>query len=148
MARREREDWPWTIDDDLRALRDELSKAGRTVVRRRVWEPRVDLFEQEDGFTLKAEIAGVRGEDIQLSYTPDARTLTIKGVRHEETVGRRGVRCYQLEVYYGEFEREVELPDCPIDVDGIRAQYRNGFLIVFVPKIGVACTERMDLQDA
>ncbi|MCX7801339.1 MAG: Hsp20/alpha crystallin family protein, partial [Fimbriimonadales bacterium] len=92
-----------------------------------------------DGFLLKAEIAGVRGEDIQVTYTPDTRTLTIRGERREETIGRRGVRCYQLEVYYGEFEREVELPDSPIDSEGIRAQYRNGFLIVFVPKIRVAC---------
>lgn len=139
MARREREDWPWTINDDLRALCDELTRPGRTVVRRRVWEPRVDLFEQADGFVLKAEIAGVRGEDIQVAYTPDTRTLTIRGERREETIGRRGVRCYQLEVYYGEFEREIELPECGIDSEGIRAQYKNGFLIVFVPKIRVAC---------
>jgi HSP20 family molecular chaperone IbpA len=61
--------------------------------------------------------------------------VLLKGSR-AETDDSDGIRCgaHQLEIFYGEFQREVQLPPVSIDADGIRAQYRNGFLIVLIPK--------------
>jgi len=84
---------------------------------------------------LKAEIAGVRGEEIQLLYLPERHSMLLKGVRIEEDYSdgiRTGI--HQLEIFYGEFQREVRLPDTPIDESNVRAQYRNGFLLVMIPK--------------
>lgn len=119
----------------MQRLTEELSVGRPQVARAKFWEPRIDLCEDEQRFFLKAEIAGVRAEDIHLLYLPEHHSLLIRGVRIEEdpTDGcRTGI--YQLEIYYGEFQREVVLPDIPIRADGIRAQFRNGLLLVVIPK--------------
>lgn len=124
-------------------MSEEMFRTGVTLIRKNFWEPKVDLVETETGFVLKAEIAGVRGSDIQLLYNPDEHAIVIHGTRLEEEVPelcRRG--CHQLEIYYGDFQREVKLPEVMIDPNGIRARYANGFLVVFVPKAEPSPCER------
>lgn len=85
---------------------------------------------------VKAEIAGVQPDRINVSLSADDRTLVISGIRAEDEEERRArVRCYQLEIYYGPFERHIALPpDIPVDRDHISATYRNGVLTVRIPK--------------
>ncbi len=135
MAHRDIEEWFWQVGNEMQRLTEELASGRPKVASARFWEPRIDLCEDERRFILKAEIAGVKGEDIQLLYIPERHSLLLRGNRPEEdpTDGNR-TGIYQLEIYYGEFQREVPLPDIPIVADGIRAQYRNGFLLVMIPK--------------
>jgi HSP20 family molecular chaperone IbpA len=94
------------------------------------------VFEEEHRIMVRAELAGVRGDDINLLYIPERHSLLLRGVRDEEEIcdgTRTGI--LQLEILYGPFSREVRLPDTPVDANGIRAQYRNGFLIVMIPKM-------------
>ena len=103
------------------------------------WQPNVDLLEDQEHYYLKVELAGVRGEDLQLLYLPDRHSMLVKGVRKEERCFDADLTgCYQLEIYYGEFEREVELPDTPIEPSKVKAQFKNGFLFVLVPKAKAA----------
>ena len=135
MARREGEEWFWQIGLDIQRMSEELSRSGPTLASRMFWEPRIDLIEDSSCIIVKAEIGGVRSDDIELIYSEERNSLLIRGVRREEDFpasARTG--CYQLEIYYGEFEREVKLPDLVLDPGGIKAHYRNGFLIVMVPK--------------
>jgi len=135
MARREIDEWFWQVGSELQRLSDELYRSGRTVISRRFWEPKVDLLEDASNLIIKAELAGIRGEDIQLLYVPERHSILLRGVRREEDFpdsSRTGI--YQLEIYYGDFEREIKLPEIPVDPDGIKAHYRNGFLLVLVPK--------------
>jgi HSP20 family protein len=135
MRRREVDDWFWHVGNELQRINDELTRTRPLVATGRAWEPRVDVTEDSSRLLIKAEIAGVRGEDIQIDYIPDRHSLVIRGIRAEEEsacADRKGI--YQLEIYYGEFQREIQLPSVPIEVDGIRAQYRNGFLLVMIPK--------------
>ena len=135
MARREGEEWFWQIGLDIQRMSEELSRSGPTLASRMFWEPRIDLIEDSSCIIVKAEIGGVRSEDIELIYSEERNSLLIRGVRREEDFPasiRTG--CYQLEIYYGEFEREVKLPDLALAPAGIKAHYRNGFLIVLVPK--------------
>jgi HSP20 family protein len=137
MRRREVEDWFWQVGNDLQRLNDELVRARPVLASGHCWEPRVDILEDSLNIVVKAEIAGVRGEDIKLVYIADRNCLLIKGIRHEEDQGqadRTGI--FQLEIYYGEFQREVKLPDIPLNLDELRAQYRNGFLLIMIPKAG------------
>lgn len=120
---------------ELQRMSEELYRSGPTLARRKFWEPRVDVIEDGSSFLLKAELAGVRGEDIQLIYIPERHSVLLRGVRREEEYsddGRTGV--YQLEIYYGEFEREIKLPEIAVEPDEIKAHYRNGFLNIIVPK--------------
>ncbi|HWD38964.1 MAG TPA: Hsp20/alpha crystallin family protein [Fimbriimonas sp.] len=135
MSKREVDEWFWQLTGEMLPLTEELGSARPRVASARFWEPRVDLIEEQNRFLLKAEIAGVRGEDIQIVYIPDRHSIIIRGVRAEGDVSdgsRQGV--HQLEIYYGEYQREVKLPDGPIEAEAIRARYRNGFLFVLIPK--------------
>jgi HSP20 family protein len=138
MARRNPEVWFWQMGGDIQRLANEIGGVRRKVSRS-FWEPRIDLMEDEEHLYLKVELAGVRGEDLQLLYLPDSHTMLIKGVRREEEcfdIQRTG--CHQLEIYYGEFEREVPLPDMPVEASQIKAQFRNGFLYALIPKAKAA----------
>lgn len=136
MARKEREDWFWQVGIDIQRFSEEMTRTGPTLTSRMFWEPRVDLIEDRTCVIVKVELGGVRVEDVRLAYNGDRHSLVIRGVRREDdfpTTERTS--CYQLEIYYGEFEREVRLPDLPLDTNGIKAHFRNGLLIVLVPKV-------------
>ena len=135
MPGREVDEWFWQISGEMHPLSEELGSVRPRLANARFWEPRIDLIEERNRFLLKAEIAGVKGQDIEILYLKERHSLLIRGTRPEGdfTDGRReGV--HQLEIYYGEFQREVRLPNCPINNEGIRARYRNGFLFVLIPK--------------
>ena len=70
MARREVDEWFWQVGHDLHRINEELGSGRPKIATGRAWEPRIDLIEEEGRFLLKAEIAGVRGEEIQLLYLP------------------------------------------------------------------------------
>src|SRR5215469_8039468 len=134
MPRREVDEWFWQVSGELHPLAEELASGRPRVATARFWEPRVDMVEEERRFLLKAEIAGVKAEDISVLYIPERHSILIRGVRSDSDLydGKpQGV--HQLEIYYGEFQREIKLPDVRIESDGIRAQYRNGFLYILIP---------------
>ena len=136
MSRRERHDWFWHVGNDFTQLTVELTPRQVPVSARRFWQPRVDVLEDEVAFVLKAELAGVRIEDIHLSYDAIEHRILIRGVRQEEELAHQGrVGIHQLEVFYrlavtyfSSGSRARIMPD------QIQAQYRNGFLIIVVPK--------------
>jgi HSP20 family protein len=136
MGTKRVEDWVWISSADLQHLAEEISAGRPKLAITRFWEPRVDVNEEEHRFVIKAELAGVRPEDITLLFVPERKAIVLRGVRPADTFDSDHVSTHQLEILYGEFSREISLPDAAVDARGIRAQYRNGFLIVLVPKLG------------
>ena len=137
MARRRQVDWFWQIGTELQSLSEELLRGALNspVAPRRFWEPRVDVCETEDAVVVTAELAGVELEQISLAFSPDRRSLMLRGSRIESAPeAERRTRCYQLEIYYGDFLREVPLPGIPLKTDKITANCKNGMLTVIVPK--------------
>jgi HSP20 family protein len=116
-------------DEAFRGFFDVPLGAGR------FWQPSVDVHETETHVVVKMELAGARSEDLQVSLSPDDRVLSISGIRTESQADREGrLRCHQLEVYFGPFERAIGLPSIPINRDQITATYREGFLQILLPK--------------
>ena len=105
-----------------------------TLATGRFWEPRVDVMDLGDRILVRAEIAGVRVEEVGLLYNLDRHSLTIRGLRREELDDEGPPAFHQLEIPFGDFQREIRLPSVAIDPEGIRASYRNGFLYVVLPK--------------
>lgn len=125
--------WP---GGNLSRLSVEMAGSRMTITARRFWEPNADLLEDGNFLILKAELAGVKIEDIQLSYVPDDHSISLRGVRPEcDPEGSRREGIYQLEIFYGDFERTIPLPDVAIDPEGIEAALKDGLLVVFIPKI-------------
>jgi HSP20 family protein len=136
MPRRDVEEWLVQVGRGMSSLAEELAAGRPRVAPGKCWEPRADVFEEETRLLVRVEIAGVRGEDIGLHYVPERHALVVRGVRPEPMLDE-GVRraAHQLEIMYGEFSREIALPAVSIDARGIRAQYRNGMLLIMVPKL-------------
>lgn len=136
MARRDRDDFFWQGGADFNKLSGELSTLRPKLATKKAWEPLIDLTEETHRLVLKAEIAGVRGEEIDLTYIPDRHAILVRGHRTEDIESEQDrIGVFQLEILVGEFEREVALPaNIEVDLESMRALFRNGMLIVLIPK--------------
>lgn len=106
------------------------------------FRPPADLFETSQGLVLRLELAGVAKEDFSLTLS--GRELVIRGRRcplHPAGVTR--FLCH--EIGYGPFERKFLIPG-PIDAAGLRAQYQDGVLEVFIPR-PVSVNRRIQVRE-
>jgi HSP20 family protein len=93
------------------------------------WIPNTDVYATEGGVVIKAELAGMKREDLEL--TVEGNRLRIRGQREDSC---RNAKCnfIVMEINYGPFESVIELPT-GYDLSNARATYQNGFLRVDVP---------------
>ncbi len=96
------------------------------------WVPNMDVVAHEQGAVVKAELAGIRREDLTL--TIEGNRLRIRGVRRDSPRAS-GSRFLLMEIEYGPFEAAVELPP-GLDPSSARAVYLNGFLCVEFSRAG------------
>ncbi len=92
------------------------------------WAPSMDVFEDEGNLVIRAELPGVKQEDVDI--TVHDRVLTVSGQRREEQEQERG-GYYVRERRQGSFRRSVMLPQ-GVEEDKIRARYEDGILEVTV----------------
>lgn len=102
--------------------------------RLRVYEmemtPTVDIFEEGSDIVVKAELPGMKKEDIEVKLTED--TVTISGEKKkEEKTEKKGY--YRLERSYGSFTRAFSLPS-EVQTDKAKAQFKDGILELRIPK--------------
>jgi HSP20 family protein len=93
------------------------------------WVPPVDVAETQDRILVRAELPGVKQEEIQIEF--ENGLLTIRGERRLEK--QDGVTFHRVERTYGSFSRSFTLPRT-VDAEKISAAYRDGVLEVEVPK--------------
>jgi HSP20 family protein len=92
--------------------------------------PSVDVFDEGNELVIKAELAGIKRDDIKVELS--GNTLTLRGEkRGEEKVERKDY--YRLEQSYGTFSRTLELPE-GVNVDQVKASYKDGLLEIRIPK--------------
>jgi HSP20 family protein len=94
------------------------------------WSPSCDIYETKNEIVVKAEIPGVKKEDIKLSLQENVLTLTGERKFEEETKKENYVR---VERGYGSFMRSFTLPSY-VDVKKIGAEFKDGLLEVKLPK--------------
>ncbi len=78
-----------------------------------VWEPPVDVFEDEAEIVIVVAMPGVVAERVQVTH--EAGTLVVRGVRPLSPSGSRS-RIRQLEIPYGAFERRIVLPQGCLEI--------------------------------
>lgn len=93
--------------------------------------PRVDVIDRDAEIVVKAEVPGVKKEDLEVSVTDN--TLTIKGSTHREEKEEKG-EYYRCEISRGSFARAVSLPD-NIDSSKVKANFKDGILELIMPKL-------------
>jgi HSP20 family protein len=94
-----------------------------------LWSPAVEISQREGTYVVRAELAGLKPDNVKLEIENDA--LVLQGERkyeHEEQTG--GVR--RTEIRYGRFYRSIPLPE-GVNPDQARAKYENGVLEVAIP---------------
>ena len=94
-----------------------------------VWSPPTDVFETESDYVVAVEVAGMRESEFDVMY--DNGTLLISGKRPDATERRA---YYQMEIHFGQFSTAAALPG-PVDLDRAAAEYKDGFLVVKLPKL-------------
>ncbi len=102
----------------------------------------IDVYQTPDNIVIKAPIAGVRQEDLEVSITDEQ--VSIKGERHDhqnETVEGYLVQ----ECYWGSFSRTYQLP-IAVDSDKAQARLVDGILTISIPKAAKARTRTISVQ--
>ncbi len=108
----------------------------------RSWMPAVDIIDTPEAYVLKAELAGMKLEDVHVELEEDV--LTIKGERHqEETI--EGEQYQSTEWHYGSFQRSISLPRS-VKREAIEATYENGVVEVRVPKAAEVQPQQIEVR--
>jgi len=95
-----------------------------------VWRPETDVYETEKEIVIKMAVPGVRTEQIDIQL--NGNVFTIRGMRYARR-DDQVVNYHQMEIRNGYFERKIRIHK-PFDPDGARANYKDGFLFLRVPK--------------
>ena len=91
----------------------------------------VDIYDEGENIVVKAMIAGVKPEDLDVSITRDM--VTVRGTRHEEKEVSED-NYHQQELYWGSFSRTIMLP-AEVDITESEAIEKHGLLILTLPKV-------------
>lgn len=95
-----------------------------------VWQPPVDIYEDETSVVIKAEVPDVDQKDIEVKI--ENNTLTLRGERKHASEIRKE-NYYRVERYFGQFQRSFSLPQS-IDQDKVEASCDKGILTITLPK--------------
>ena len=95
----------------------------------REWMPAVDMVRDDGNLVVRAEVPGIKPEEIEVKA--EEGTLTISG-KHEESEEEKGKHFVRRERRYGAFARTMALPD-GVDPKKIKASTHDGVLEVTIP---------------
>lgn len=128
---------PWRPLRELGNLRREMEDLWGDLVGEREflpmrgeWMPALDVSETKDSLIIKAEVPGMKPEDIDISLSGDL--LTIKGEKKQKTEEKKE-SFHRIETRYGAFSRTIRVP-VSVNSDKIEASYDKGVLKIVLPK--------------
>jgi HSP20 family protein len=123
---------------ELRAMQEQMNRLLDLAwnrepgeeLREGVWQPPVDIYEDEDAVVIKAELPGMDQKDIEVKI--ENHTLTLRGERkHEQEIKKENF--HRVERFYGMFQRSFSLPQ-GVDQEKVKAVCDKGVLTVTLPK--------------
>jgi len=139
-----REVTPWRPFSELSRIEREAERMFGDFFRRPLWglswperfreigfrEPAIEVYEEKDDVVVKAEIPGMKKENLEINLTDSH--LIIKGEKkQEEEVKKKGY--YYSERSYGSFMRSIDLPN-EVRSEKATANFKDGVLEVRLPK--------------
>jgi HSP20 family protein len=108
------------------------------------WVPTVDIAEDTQEYLIKAEIPEVDRKDVKV--TVENSVLTIQGQRKQEKE-EKDKRYHRIERSYGTFVRTFALPE-NVAEENLRAEFKDGMLLVHVPKTEKAKPKAIEVKVA
>jgi len=104
--------------------------------------PLINLTEDRDSYHVRAELPGLKAEDINISVT--GNNLSISGERKIASEGEN-VRYHRREREAGSFSRVMALPG-EVDADKVQATHLGGILTVIIPKAEAAKPKQITVR--
>lgn len=120
------------------------SAEGHDMVKTADWTPSVDISETDKEFVIKAEIPGVKKDDVKV--TVESGMLSIKGERKMEKE-EKGKTFHRVECSYGSFVRSFRVPD-GVDESKVKAEFKDGVINVTLPKSQKAKSKALEIPVA
>jgi HSP20 family protein len=124
----------WGPFRDLATLQDEVNRLfedrAYPTSESVGWTPACDIYEDEEGVTLRFDLAGVEPKDVDVRF--ENGVLTVRGERRLDREDKRE-NYHRIERSYGTFTRSFSLPGT-LDAERIRAEAKNGVLGITLPK--------------
>ncbi|HET6439329.1 MAG TPA: Hsp20/alpha crystallin family protein [Anaeromyxobacter sp.] len=128
------------LQDEVSRMLDERQpyRAGESVG----WTPACDIYEDAEGVTLRFDLAGVDGKEVDVRF--ENGVLTLRGERKLENAEQRE-NYHRIELSYGTFTRSFSLPTT-VDAEKIRAEAKNGILVIALPKRAEAKPRSIEIK--
>jgi HSP20 family protein len=120
----------WDLFSELPRLNEEVNRLFGQSNRGSGFVPAVDIYEDTEAVYLKAELPGIKAEDIKINV--ENRVLTLSGERRLEKEDKRE-GYHRVERSYGGFTRSFSLPDS-VNTDKTEASLKEGLLTLKLPK--------------
>lgn len=131
MYRRYRVPFVWREMDRLQREMNRLfDDYAPSRLRRAAGYPAMNVWTNEEGLVITAEVPGVKPDDIDVNVVGD--TLTLSGVRKPDELDESS-RYHRQERGYGNFSRTIQLPYL-VDVGKVEAAFKNGVLNITLPR--------------
>jgi HSP20 family protein len=109
---------------------------------RRGWTPALDISENDEEVTVRAELPGIEPADLEI--TVSGGQLVLAGEKKESTE-ESGKNFFHMETRYGSFRRSVPLPEA-VDPDRVDAEYSNGVLVIRLKKSPSSPPKRIEVK--
>jgi len=140
----------WPGFGQLTGLRDEidrlfdapLAELSRASQLLSGWTPALDVYEDKDNVYVRAELPGMKKEDIDVSLHNGSLSISGERKTQEEF---KDAEVYRSEQFAGRFQRTLSLPTA-VAADKIKAQYKDGILSVTLPKAEEAKPKQIDVS--
>lgn len=138
----------WDPFRELSALQDRINRIFNEQLSRgepeqagKAWAPVVDILESDSDLIVRAEIPGVKRDDIDVQVTSES--LTIRGERKFDEESKD--KYLRVERAYGPFSRSFSI-GVPVQADKVKATYRDGVLEIVVPKAEEVKPKKIEIK--
>jgi HSP20 family protein len=106
------------------------------------WLPAADITETDDQFEIKAELPGLKKEDVKINLVDNV--LTIRGEKKTEQ-DEKNKYCHRMERIFGSFIRSFSL-GTKVDNSKIKAEFKDGVLTLALPKAAESKPRQIEVQ--
>lgn len=120
------------LQREVNRLFEDNSRANRAAepASTRAWAPMVDILEDQNEILVRAELPGIKQDDIDIELKGD--TLTLRGERRFDDTQRKE-NYVRMERTYGQFQRAFTI-GVPVKSEAVTADFREGILEIRIPK--------------
>ncbi|MCY0867233.1 MAG: Hsp20/alpha crystallin family protein [Aquificaceae bacterium] len=136
----------WSPFAEIERIRREFDRLMEELMPReegeRVFAPVVDVYETDQELVVKAELPGVKKENVEVTIRDNA--LHIRGEKKEEKEEKTETY-HRVERVYGKFERVIPLPT-DVKVEAAKAEFKDGVLEIRIPKAESSKEKKIEIS--